>query len=172
MRAMFGLVSILIAGLIVAWLWADHTQTVARVNRSVQPQVQQLAGKSADGTPAIKSATFVAVEKNGALKALRVTSIDPAGALADYWGLQPNDEILRIGQFNMGDIAMDDFESARNWVVEGMQRKMDMSVNRGGAMITLPADRNAPVSPAMPGGAQPSNPLKPAGDGGSPSGKQ
>src|SRR5882672_3012139 len=101
MRAMFGLVSLLICGLIVAWLWADHTQTVARVNRSVQPQVQQLAGKSADGTPAIRSATFAAIERNGAIKALRVTTIDPTGGLADYWGLQPNDEIVRIGQFNV-----------------------------------------------------------------------
>jgi hypothetical protein len=157
MRGMFGLVSILLAGALVAYLWATHTQEVSHVNRSVQPQLQQLAGKSADGTPAGKSATFAAIPSNGAIKRLRVLTIDPAGGLAVYWGLKPNDEIIRIGSFNVGDAAMDDQQSAKDWVVEGMQRKMDMSVNRGGVTITLPADRNASVSPAGTGnGATPS----------------
>ena len=160
MRGAFGLVSILVCGFIVAYLWATHTQGVVQANRSVQPQLKQLAGQSDDGTPAIQSATFAAIERNGAIKGLRVLTVDPTGGLAVYWGIQPNDEIVRIGIFGMGDPAMDDFESARNWVVEGMQRKMDMGVNRGGAMITLPKDRNMTAPAAGSGGA--------TGGGGSP----
>jgi hypothetical protein len=68
MNGAFGLVGILVAGLILAYVWADHTQTVSKANKTIQPQLKQLAGQSPDGTPAVKSAKYAAVEANGALK--------------------------------------------------------------------------------------------------------
>ena len=165
MNGAFGLVGLLVAGLILAYVWADHTQTVSKVNKTVQPQLKQLAGQSPDGTPAVKSAKYAAVEANGVLKGLKITAIDPTGGLFVYWGLQPNDIVQRIGPFTVGDSTIPDLETARDWVVEGMQRKMDMSVDRGGTIITLPADRNTP-SPVAAGaglGTTPSNSSAPSG---------
>jgi hypothetical protein len=151
MNGAFGLVALLLAGLIMAYVWADHTQTVSKVNKTIQPQLKQLAGQSPDGTPAVKSAKYAPVEANGVLKGVKITSIDLAGGLHTYWGLQANDVVTRIGPFTVGDSTIPDLETARDWIVEGMQRKMDMSVDRGGAIITLPADRGVP-SPAAGAG--------------------
>ena len=150
MRGAFGLVSILIGGLIVAYLWSQDVSSVSKANKAVRPQLNQLAGKSSDGTPAFKSAVFVAVEKNAALKGLKIQSIDRTGGLFEYFGLIPNDTILRVGPFVMGDTTLSDFESARDMVVDAMQRKMDIVVNRGGTEITLPAQRNF-TAPAATG---------------------
>jgi hypothetical protein len=165
MRGAFGLVSILVCGLIVAYLWSSNVQNVAKVNKSVQPQVQQLAGKNTDGSRAADSAKFNPVERNGALKGIQVVSIDSTGALFTYWGLQPNDIVLRIGELKVGDPTMEDFESVRDWVVEGMQRKKDMDVDRDGVTITLPAQRNAPAGLPGTGGT---NSAAPSGNPNSP----
>ena len=159
MRGAFGLVSILVCGLIVAYVWSSNTQSISKVNKTVRPQVQQMAGQNADGTRAIDSAKFAAVESAGALKGIRVTSIDPTGALSSYWGLMTNDVVQRIGPFTVGDSSIADLDTAREWVVEGMQRKMEMTVDRGGQTLTLPAQRSTGTVPAAGPGA-------PAGAGG------
>jgi hypothetical protein len=151
MRGAFGLVSLLITGLIVAYLWADHTKTVANVNKTLQPQVQQLAGRSSDGTPAIKSATYKELPGSGPIKGAQVVTIDPAGGLAVYWGLLPNDIIREVGPYAVGDNTLTDLETVQEWVVEGMQRQMTMAVDRGGVRISLPAGRAA-GSPGTGGG--------------------
>ena len=143
MRGVFGLVSLLIGGLIIAYLWAENTKTVSDVNKTIKPQVQQLAGRSSDGTPAIKSATFAEVPGGGPFKGVLVTSVDPAGGIGAYWGLQRGDIIRGIGVFVVGDNTLSDRETVQDYVIEGMQYQRTMAVDRGSVRINLPADRAA-----------------------------
>src|SRR5258708_3836429 len=101
MRAGLRIVSLLICGLIVAYLWGNSVSSVSSANKAVRPQVNQIAGRSADGTPAGDSATFAAVKRGGNFAGLKVTAIDPRGGLAEHYGLQAGDVILRIGPFQM-----------------------------------------------------------------------
>ena|SRR5438105_1505900 len=151
MQAAFGLVGILIATFIVVYLWASYTQPVAKVAKPAQQQAQVLAGRSASGAPAVYSAKYQAVERNGTLTGVRILAVDPTGALFEHFGLIPGDVVLRIGPFKMGDETLNDYESARDWIVEAMQRQMDIVVDRGGTQIKLPEQRNFVPTPAVPG---------------------
>lgn len=151
MRAGIGLISVLIGGLIVAYLWSQHTGAVSQANKTIQPQLHQMAGKSSDGTPAKDSAAFTAIEQNGALKGLQVKSVVPGGALGAHYGLAANDVILRIGPFQMGDSTLSDFDAAKDMLIDGFQRNQDIVVDRGGTEITLPAQRGF-SAPAATGG--------------------
>ena len=135
----FSLVGILVAIAIMFYLFTMNGSQVAKTNATIKPQVQQLAGQNPDGTKAKDSAKFSPIEKNGALKGLKVDSIDPLGALYQYWKLQKGDEILEVGLFKVGTDQLDTFKDAIDiGVVEGMQRKYTMKVNRAGTIITLP----------------------------------
>jgi hypothetical protein len=157
MQAAFGLVGLLVAMFIVAWLWATYTAPVAKVARPAQQQANTLAGRSANGAPAVMSAKFAPVQRNGTLSGIRIVAVDPTGALVEHFGLMPGDVVLRIGPFKMGDETLNDFESGRDWIVEGMQRQMDIVVNRGGTEITLPAQRNFLPAPSGAAGAAGAN---------------
>ena len=149
MRAGIGLVSVLITALIVAYVFSKYTQGTAPAMKQGTNQANQLAGRSSNGvpiggkgTPVLEDSKFVAVEQSGRLTGLTVTVMPPTNGLAEYFGLVPGDTIVRIGPFKVGDETLSDFETARDWVQEGMQRQMEMVVNRGGTQITLPRDRN------------------------------
>ena len=157
MRGMFGFVSLLVGALIIAYIWAVDTKTVSTVNKQVQPQVQKMAGKNFDGTSALHSIVLAPFPPNGTMKGATVTSIDPASSILEYWGLLPGDVILTIGEFQVGDSIISDLDTAREWVVEGMQRQKIMTVDRGGTKITLPAERNT-VAPIPGSGSVPVTP--------------
>lgn len=155
MRGMFGLVAILIAAFIMVYMFASYTQQTKPAMKQATNQANQLAGRSSagigqQGTPVLQDAKFSPVERNGKLTALSVTAMPPTNGLAEYFGLVTGDVILKIGPFKVGDdTTMPDFESARDWVQEGMQRRMQMVVDRGGTQITLPDQRDfVPAAPA------------------------
>jgi hypothetical protein len=151
MQAAFGLVGILIATFIVVYLWASYTQPVAKVAKPAQQQANTLAGRSANGAPAVYSAKYKAIERNGSITGIQILAVDPTGALFEHFGLVPGDVVLRIGPFKMGDETLNDYDSARDWIVEAMQRQMDIVVDRGGTQIKLPEQRNFVPTPAIPG---------------------
>ena len=159
MRGAFGLASILICALLIAYLWSKNTQTVAKVNKNIQPQVQKLAGREADGRPAMESIDLAPYPATGNLKGASVTRIDIPSNLQDYWGLRVGDIILEIGSQKVGDFVISDIDSARTFVVDGMQRQQPMSVNRGGVVITLPGGRNTSSTPGIGSGQNGNGPI-------------
>ena len=163
-----GLAGILIVTFIVVYMWADYTQKSTPAMKQLTGQANQLAGRSSagvpiggQGTPVLADSKFAPVERNGKLVGLTVVIMPMTNGLYEYFGLIPGDTVLGIGPFKMGDENLSDFESARDWVQEGMQRQMEMRVDRGGTEITLPRDR---AFVPTPGGA--GTPSGPAGASG------
>jgi hypothetical protein len=139
--------------------------------KQITGQANQLAGRSSagvpiggQGTPVLADSKFAPVERNGKLVGLAVVVMPMTNGLYEYFGLIPGDTILGIGPFKIGDETLSDFESARDWVQEGMQRQMEMRVDRGGTQITLPRDRDFVPTPA--GAATPGTPSGPTGASG------
>jgi hypothetical protein len=174
MRMAFGLVSLLISCLIVAMLWAHYTAQVAHVNKEIQPQVAQIAGRNADLTPASDSISLSSVEKaDHTLAGLKVESIQPACAFEDFYGLQKGDVVRQIGPQGVGDSGtIDSVESGKDFLVDALEHKFDLTIERDGKTLHLPADKNAgeaqkpaaanatpgQANPATPANANPSNP--------------
>jgi len=150
-----GLVGFLIACFIAVYMFADYTQKSAPAMRQATNQANQLAGRSSNGvslggagTPVLQDSRFAPMERNGRFVAVQVLVMPPTNGLAEYYGLAVNDVILQIGPFKVGDNTLDDFETTRNWVMEGMQRNMEIVVDRGGTEIKLPSQRNFVPPPA------------------------
>src|SRR5579862_3318289 len=119
MRAAFGLVSVLIACLLLAWIWATHTQQVAHTAKEIQPQVAQISGRNADLTPAADSITLSGVEKaDHTLSGLKVDSLIPACAFEDFYGLQAGDVIQQIGPQQVGSGTIDSVDSGKDFMVD------------------------------------------------------
>src|SRR5688572_3212140 len=92
----FGLIAFMIAIAITLWMWGTYTKEVAHYGTAAQRQAQQYAGFDENGRPAIKSISLVPEEQNGKLKYVLVDQIDPQGAFAKWFHLQPNDAIVAV----------------------------------------------------------------------------
>jgi hypothetical protein len=156
MRGMIGLVSILVVVFIIVFMFSDYMKQTKPAMKQATNSANQLAGRSSAGigqagTPVLQDSKFAPIERNGRLKALQVVAMPTTNGLYEYFGLIPGDVILEIGEFKVGDdAAMPDFESARDWVQEGMQRQKKMVVERGGHRITLPDQKDFVAPPAAP----------------------
>src|SRR5256885_841039 len=93
MRALFGLVSLLVVVAIVMYLFAQHTSQVSNVNKNVRPQVEQLAGVDENGARVTESYTLDPETDNGKLKGMKVTKLAPDSAMRKFYGLQEGDLI-------------------------------------------------------------------------------
>src|SRR5207248_9958789 len=107
MRGMFGLVSLLLAVAIIAYLWSQHTTVVAHEGVKAQDQARQISGRGQDGRAAIHSFTVNPEMRGNRLDALEVTDVVPGGALADY-GLKKGDKIIKICDQTVGNRSNDD----------------------------------------------------------------
>jgi hypothetical protein len=149
MRAAFGLASVLVTALLVAWLWATYTAPVANINKKLQPQVAQMAGRNSDQTPAADSITLSSVERQpGMLSGLKVDSIIQGSAFEQFYGLQQGDIVKEVGPLAVGSGTIDSVESGKDMMVDALENKRDLMVDRGGQQIHLPAQRDTPVTPA------------------------
>jgi len=137
MRGMFGLVSLLLAALIIAYLWSQHTAVVAHEGKKAQDEARQISGRGQDGRAAINSFTVNPEMKGNRLDALEVTDVVPGGALADY-GLKKGDKIIKIGDTTVGNRSNDDPELAKAQVHEAYQRSESITVLRKGQEVMLP----------------------------------
>jgi hypothetical protein len=149
MRGAFGLASVLVTALLVAWLWAEHTAQVASTAKKIKPEVSQMAGRNVDQTPAADSITLSSVENQpGTLSGLKVDSIIQGCAFEQFYGLQQGDVIKEVGPFTVGSTTIDTVESGKDMMVDALENKRDLLVDRGGQQIHLPAQRDTPATPA------------------------
>ena len=137
MRGMFGLVSLLLAVAIIAYLWSQHTAVVAHEGTKAQDQARQISGRGQDGRAAINSFKIEPKMHGNRLESLDVTDVTPGGALADY-GLKRGDRIVKIGDQKVGDVSNDDPDLAKSLVHDAYQKSQSITVERNGQEVMLP----------------------------------
>jgi hypothetical protein len=162
MRAIFGLVGILIAiGVLVYFLGPGggltHTQQVLEQGEKARHQAEQLAGRDASGMRVQDSITLDPQTSGGRLNSILVTDIVADGPMARYYGLKRNDSIIQVGPMQVRDFS--DPSMAKDMIYESYQRQQQLVIVRNGQQLTLPQQpaNNAPAP-------QPSNPEPPPSD--------
>jgi len=136
MRYAFGLVSLLVAVAIIAWLMSMQAPTLKTAAKT-REQTKQMAGYDEDGTRAMDSITLDSDSSGSKLTAVVVTDIKPNGAYARYYGLKKGDKIVQVGDQRVRDMN-NDGELAKSFVQEAYQLQQQLVVNRNGKEITLP----------------------------------
>lgn len=175
MRAIFGLVGILVVCGVIAAIWAfaylPYTQQVVKSGNTAQQQAKQTAGIDEMGGRVSQTIVFTPIEMQGKLRYLMVQSMQPNNSYAKYYGIFPGDLIETIGPQNVRDI--DDEGMAKALAVEAYQRKWDLVIMRTNKRFTLPRD-SAAAAALLPGAAQPPTPVAgtPAGVAAQPAGMQ
>lgn len=141
MRAMFGLVSLLVTVGVIIWLFSMFSIPTAREGRKAQDQARQISGRGEDGQSAIDSFKVEPELRGNRLQALNVTDVTPGGALAGY-GLQRGDQIVQINGTKVGDLSNNDAELAKAQVHDAFRGAQPIVVLRNGQQITLPQGQN------------------------------
>ncbi len=150
MRGMFGLVSLLIGALIVAYLWAQHTSVVVKSAGPVRDQAQQLSGHSVDGTSAADSIKTEPVnDPGGRLKALRVVDVTPGGGMETFYGLQKGDRITMLGALPVD--MNNDYGLSTAMLLDSYEKMQPLVVIRNGQEVTLPITAPSSVAPPAAG---------------------
>ena len=148
MRAVFGLVSLLVVIAIMMWLFSMYSIPVAREGKTAQDQARQISGRGDDGVAAIHSFQVEPNLRGSKLQSLDVTNVTPGGALASY-GLEKGDKIVEINGTKVGDLSNNDSELAKAQVHDAFQRSQPIVVLRDGQPVTLPqAPSQATAQPA------------------------
>ena len=147
----FGLVAFLIAIAISLWMWGTYTAEVSKHGTKAQEQAQQFGGYDQQGKPAMSSFELVPEEQNGKLHYLLVDTINPQGAMAKTFGLQPKDAIVGCGPFNFREDGYDE-EMAKAMILEEYKKKGQLTVLRNGKTLILPVPKDAPASAGGLGG--------------------
>ncbi|MGA3067299.1 MAG: hypothetical protein ABSF29_10675 [Tepidisphaeraceae bacterium] len=161
----FGLVALLIGVAIMFKMESDELPATLQADKQAQQQVQQIAGVTANGGPVEDTYTLKPqMRPDGSLGTLIVTRLDPASPLAQYFGLQLNDQIVSAGysgvQLNVRDAA--DEETAELNVRDAYARSGQLVVLRNGQQLTLPAPASQPPPAAPQAQAQPQPQPQPA----------
>lgn len=158
MRAIFGLVGILIAlGVLIYFLGPggglEHTQQVVEQGKKARQEAQQLAGRDESGMRIQDSITLDPQIVGGRLNSILVTDIVANGPMARFFGLQRNDSIIQIGPLRVQDLS--DSSLAKDMVYEAYQRQQQLIIIRNDRQMTLPHQ------PAPAPSGQPANPTPP-----------
>ena len=145
MRAVFGLVGILVVVGVIVWIlgapggYLDKTQADIKAGNKAKQQVNVIAGNSPDGEyPFRKTVTLDLATSGGKTQGLLITSVNPSGPAATYYGLQKGDVVIDLGQ--MGQVKNQTWsaEEALDWLDDAYRKQQQLIVVRNGQSITLP----------------------------------
>jgi hypothetical protein len=133
------------------------------VRERVTPQVEQMAGHSADGTLARDSVRVRAEESGGHMTGIRVTDVTADGAFEKYFAVKQGDVVTDIGPLPVRD--MGSAAEAKDMLTDAYQRSGSITVVRDGKKMTLPPPGGAAAAAAAAGTtpAAPAAPAQPAG---------
>ncbi|HWE03430.1 MAG TPA: hypothetical protein VG326_13580 [Tepidisphaeraceae bacterium] len=152
MRALFGLVSLLVCALIVAYVWSTYTVKTADVGTGLHDQAEQISGRSADGIPVADSIkTEEALDGRGFFKGLLVTDVTPGGGMQTMYGLQKDDVIITVESLTTNELTSAD--AMRPFLVEAYRRSEPLGVIRNGERISLPLPSPTTAPASSPGGS-------------------
>ena len=146
MRAMFGLVGLLVTVAVVMWIFSKTSIPTAKEGLKAQDQARQISGRGEDGVSAVDSFKIEPEFRGSELQGLNVTSVTPGGALASY-GLQKGDRILEINGNKVAVVSNNDPETAKALVHDAFRGSQPIIVLRNGVQVTLPPG----TSPGSPG---------------------
>lgn len=143
MRALFGLVSLLVVIGIIYLIFIKVEAPTIDAGQKAKDEARQISGRGDDGKAAIDSFKTDGKMRGSTLDSLTVTDVTPGGALAQY-GLQKGDEITQVNGMKVGDLSVNDPETAKAMVVQnGFQAMAPIVVMRDGKQITLPEKAGA-----------------------------
>lgn len=184
MRAMFGLVGLLVMIGIIYLIFLKVEAPTLETGKKAQDQAQQISGRGEDGRAMTDSFKTAPENMNGRLEALDVTDVTPGGAAEQYYGLKKGDRIVEIttqaGMEKMnGASILSDPEMAKISVQSAFQASWPIVVMRKGRQITLPATpaqiaaaEQQPSAAPAPAAAPPTSaPSTPTPDENSPQGQ-
>jgi len=150
MRAGIGLIGLLLAVGLVFYLMfggpgnPGSVRTDLEAKKQADTFVNQISGKDAKGELATDSISIEAGSRG-----ILVKTVEPGGAFAQHFGIQPNDVILDIGPLDAKTQATDD-ETAKAFLHRAYAQGWQLVVQRGAERVTLPTSGNpAPQAPTM-----------------------
>ncbi len=160
MRAIFGLVSLLVVMGIIVYLFSIYSIPMAKTGKKAQIEVRQMSGHDEDGTPADRTVTLEPDQSGNKLRGMTVTSVVPGGAMDRFYGFQTGDKIVAIGDAEVSALSNDDFEMAKAMLLqEGYEKKKPVIVIRNGQRLELPG-----TAVPLPSSAQPASSSNPPSD--------
>lgn len=146
MRALFGLISVMICLAIVAYVWSMFTEKTDDAVTPLQNQAQQLTGRSADGVPVADSIeTEESMDQRGYFKGLKVTEVTPGGGMQTMYGLQKDDVIVSVESLTVNELTS--AAQMKPFLVDAYQKSQPLVVLRDGQRITLP-EKSSTTAPA------------------------
>jgi S1-C subfamily serine protease len=149
MRMAFGLVSLLVVIAIMLVLFKTFEAPTIETGQKAKDQAIQISGRGHDGGDALSSFAVQPKRRGSTLDGLTVVSVQPGGAMADYYGIQPGDEIVSVDGMKLGDIANDDVDTAKAMLVQrGYQASAPILVIRNGQQFNLPDQKNLAATAA------------------------
>jgi len=160
MRAVFGifgLVGLLVTiGIIVLVMsmYLDQTSGPLKKGLDAKEEARQISGRGLDNEPALASFEVEGVSNGSRLSGLKVTSVNPGGAMDSWFGLMKDDEIVKINGMRVNDVANGDEGLGKALVHDAFARQQPISVVRNGKEFELPREKAA----AAAHGAASSNP--------------
>src|SRR5688500_6399021 len=160
MRMAIGHEVILVTLGVIIWIMTAVTLPATKqaldVKKKVEPQVEQIAGHTADGTRAVDTFQVKSQERGGRLSGLVVTKVVQGAAMDKYFGLKEGDIVTEIGPLAVRD--MGGAEEAKDFVVAEYQRSGQITVTREGKEMKLPLPdhgKKPGAAPATPPGGDP-----------------
>ena len=150
MRALFGLVGLLVCLGVIVWFMGSpggylaYNQQVIKKGQQITPQVQQIGGSgptAGGGSMRFNESLKVELQQSGGKSSsILVTDIDPAGPAAGYYMLKRGDSIVEVG--NLGPVrdsnTITSSDDAMVFVMDAYQHQQPITVIRDGQKLTLP----------------------------------
>ena len=163
MRAIFGLVGLLVTVAVVLWLFSLTSIPTAKEGQKAQEQTRQLSGRGEDGGAAISSFKVQPETKGNRLEDLLVTEVTPGGAVDQFYGLKKGDRIVEIetqaGMEKLRNDPLADSEMAKAKVHDAFSASRSIIVVRSGREMTLPAPAASTPQSLPPPRSSPQDPL-------------
>lgn len=135
MRAMFGIVSILVVVAVILVWFAQTAPKELERGHEASDQAQTIAGRGADGNSALDSVKFEPKVQGSQLKSLEVTEVTPGGAMEQHYGIRKGDLVVEIGE--LGVETYMDGKMAEAEVLEAFRAGKPLVVIRDGKRVTL-----------------------------------
>src|SRR6476619_2815829 len=110
LRAMFGLVALLVVIGIMALIFSQIEAPTIKQGEKAQDAARQISGRGDDGGPAIDSFKVTPKMRGSNLEGLEVVSVLSGGGLSQVYGLQKGDVITQVDGMKVGDISANDPE--------------------------------------------------------------
>lgn len=154
MRAVLGLVALLLGVGLMVYLFAANAKTLVgkgSAGRQAQEQVAGIGLVTTEGTRYSDTVSLKGDYRDGKLMSLTVTDIDANGPIARKLGLQKGDKILEVGtQGGLQKVRdVNDEELAKSYVIEAPRGNWPVLVQRGAQIISTPATANTAMVPPV-----------------------